>query len=79
MIPKVEFYDAVTESDEWDEMSAVAKVLNMGLGRNKIFKVLRRLKVLRYNNEPYQEYCDRGYFRQIEQRVTLPYGETIVK
>lgn len=78
LTPKADFYDAVVDSKTDSEMSEVAKVLNVGMGRNKIFKRLREMKILRYNNEPYQEYCDRGYFRQIEQKVTLPYGETLV-
>jgi len=41
-------------------MTAVAKVI--GTGRNKLFQFLRDNNVLRYNNEPYQEYIDRGWF-----------------
>lgn len=73
--PKGEFYDDVTGSDEWSEMTEIAKVLNFpDYGRNRIFKKLRKEKILRYNNEPYQEYVDRGYFRLIEQKIVLPYG-----
>lgn len=76
---KVEFYDAVAGSDDLTEMSMVAKVINIpGYGRNKIFELLREKKILRYNNEPYQAYVDRGYFKPIEQQVTLPYGNTII-
>lgn len=73
---KVDFYNAVADSKDMIEMSAVAKVLNIPrYGRNKIFGILRQNKILRYNNEPYQEYVDRGYFKLIEQKITLPYGE----
>tara|TARA_Y100001972_G_C7616355_1_gene309092 strand:- start:823 stop:1230 length:408 start_codon:yes stop_codon:yes gene_type:complete len=75
--PKVDFYDTVTKSDEWMEMSEVAKLLNyQKLGRNKIFNILRENKILRKNNQPYQEYVDRGCFKLIEQVYTTTYGDT---
>jgi phage antirepressor YoqD-like protein len=41
MRPAKEFYDAVTESDDWMEMSAAVKVLAVnGWGRNKVFDLL---------------------------------------
>ena len=74
---KNETWVRVSESDESIEMSAVAKILNYkGLGRNKIFEILRGMKVLRYNNEPYQEYIERGYFDVIVQEVQTSYGTT---
>ena len=79
MRPAKEFYDAVTESDDWMEMSAAVKVLAInGWGRNKVFDLLRDKGILRYNREPYQEYVDRGYFRTIEKEFTNPYGETAI-
>ena len=75
---KVDFYDTVTKSDEWMEMSEVAKLLNyQKLGRNKIFNILRENKILRKNNQPYQEYVDRGYFKLIEQVYTTTYDTRI--
>lgn len=65
--PKVEFYDAVTDSNDVADLGKVAKVLNVqGVGRTKLFAILRESGVLRHNNEPYQEYVDRGWFRVIE-------------
>jgi len=76
---KVDFYDAVAGTDDLTEMSMVAKVINIsGYGRNKLFEFLREKKVLRHNNEPYQQYVDRGYFKPVEQSVTLPFGQVIV-
>lgn len=40
--PKVEFYDCVTGSDDTIDMAEVAKVLNCGVGRNRIFSVIER-------------------------------------
>jgi len=74
--PAVDFYKAVTDSKDAIPMSQVAKVLDMGIGRNKLFELLRDKQILRHNNEPYQSFIDRGYFRVIEQKYTTPMGET---
>lgn len=66
MQPKEEFYDAVTGSPDTIDMRTVATVLNLGVGRNKIFEILRNNKVLDSKNTPYQAYIDRGYFRTVE-------------
>lgn len=70
--PKVEFFDQVASSSDAIEMATVAKTLNIKrLGRNKLFQILRDNKILRHNNQPYQEYCDRGYFRVVEQKYNV--------
>lgn len=75
--PKVEFYDDVTGSSDTIDMSEVAKILNIkGIGRNKLFEILRNKNILRNNNQPYQKYVDAGYFRIIESRYVLSNGET---
>lgn len=67
MKPKAEFYDDVTGSTDTIDIGSVAKVLNIpNMGRNKLFPFLRENKILNKRNEPYQEYVDKGYFRQIE-------------
>lgn len=76
--PKVEFFDTVANSKTALPMDRVAKVLDMGIGRNKLFELLRDKKILDRNNIPYQTYVDRGYFRVIEQKYTKPTGETVV-
>lgn len=78
MLPKAEFYDAVTNSPGTIDMAETAKVLNMGVGRNTIFKILRQQRVLNRNNIPYQEYIDRGYFRCIESKYTKADGTNCV-
>lgn len=76
MKPKAEFYDDVAGSKDSIEMGHVAKVLGIkGIGRNKLFSILRDKKVLDRNNVPYQSYVDRGYFRVLEQKYTVPSGE----
>jgi anti-repressor protein len=74
--PKVEFYDCVTGSDDTIDMAEVAKVLNCGMGRNRIFQLLREKEILNNSNQPYQQFVDRGYFRVVESRFTLPDGTT---
>jgi len=76
MKPKADFYDQVTGSKDAIDISSVAKVLNKGIGRNKLFELLREKKILQHNNQPYQTYIDRGYFRTIEQSYTHPNGTT---
>ena len=75
--PKAEFYDDVTGSSDTISMAEVAKVLNIkGLGRNKLFQILRDKSILQRDNTPYQNYVDRGYFRLIESKYTKPDGST---
>lgn len=72
---KVQFFHDVTGSRDAIEMSKVAKVLDCGMGRNKLFQFLRDNDVLRHNNEPYQRYIDSGWFRVIEQKYEAAPGE----
>ena len=76
MIPKVEFFDAVTDSTDAIDIGEAAKVLNMGIGRNKLFEFLRDMGVLQSSNQPYQKHIDTGHFRTIEQKYTKPDGST---
>jgi len=78
MAPKAEFFDAVTESTDTFEMSEVAKILDLGFGRNILFQNLRKLKILRTNNEPYQQYVDNGWFRCVETTFKKKNGNTAV-
>ena len=78
MRPKEEFYDAVAGSKTAIEMAAVAKVLNFnGVGRNKLFEILRDERILQSDNIPYQKYIDNGWFRTIEQKYSKD-GETYI-
>lgn len=74
--PKVEFFDAVADSKDAISIGEVAKTLNMGIGRNRLFEILRNKNILQADNIPYQKYIDAGYFRVIEQKYTRPDGET---
>lgn len=74
MQPKAEFFDAVAGSKTAISLGEVAKVLDMGIGRNKLFEILRQKHILMHNNQPYQQYVDMGYFRVIEQKYEV-HGE----
>lgn len=75
--PKAQFYDDVAGSKDSVEMGHVAKVLGIRrMGRNRLFSLLRDKKVLDKNNIPYQQYVDLGYFRVLEQKYSVPSGET---
>lgn len=79
MKPKADFYDAVASSKDVIDIGDAAKVLAVpGVGRNKLFSILRDRRILMSNNIPYQKYIDRGYFKLIEQSFTTPDGETRV-
>ena len=61
--PKIAFTEAVALAGNPIPISAVAKYLKLpGIGRNKLFKLLRTDKILRANNEPYQQHIDNGHF-----------------
>jgi Prophage antirepressor len=75
--PKGQFYDDVAGSKDSIEMGHVAKVLGIRrMGRNRLFSLLRDKKILDKNNIPYQQYVDLGYFRVLEQKYSVPSGET---
>lgn len=73
--PKVAFFEAVTNSKDAIDMASCAKVLDMGIGRNLLFKFLQGENILMKDNTPYQKYIDMGLFRVIEQEYRAPSGE----
>lgn len=68
LLPKAEFFDAVTDSKQAIPIGDVAKILDLGIGRNKLFEFMRDEKILMPDNRPYQKYIDAGYFRVVEQK-----------
>lgn len=71
MQPKADFFDAVTDSKTAIPIGDVAKILDIGIGRNKLFEFLRQKNILTADNRPYQKYIDSGYFRVIEQKYEV--------
>jgi len=79
LAPKAAFFDQVADSKDAVSIRDAAKVLNMpGIGQNKLFAILREQKILMKDNTPYQEFCDRGYFRLIEQKYSNQ-GEVCIR
>lgn len=64
--PKAEFYDAVANTESLLSVGDTAKLLDMGIGRNNLFKFLKEHKIFMKDNMPYQQYVDRGYFKVVE-------------
>lgn len=68
--PKVEVYDNLIELKDIIDMKKSAKLLNFyGIGRNRLFEVLRFQNILMKDNEPYQAYFEKGWFVVKEQII----------
>jgi anti-repressor protein len=78
MKPKADFFDAVADSKTAVAIGDVANVLGIrGIGRNRLFEILRDKKVLKEDNQPYRKFIDMGYFRVIEQKYQKN-SETVI-
>lgn len=76
--PKVEFHDAVRNTDNTILIRDFVNILNIkGFGEKKLFQYLRDKKIIQSNksskNLPYKEYIDDGYF-EVSENV-IPRGE----
>jgi len=63
--PLVEFANQVLNTENLIDMNAMAKLAaeeNIPIGRNRLFKWLRKNGIIMSDNLPYQKYVDRGYF-----------------
>ena len=76
--PKVEFYEDLVESKDLFLIGDIAKLIDCGLGRNKMMARLRLDGILMSNNIPYQRYVDAGYFKIRERGYKNRYQETRV-
>ncbi|XYR61382.1 phage antirepressor KilAC domain-containing protein [Bacillus amyloliquefaciens] len=71
--PIVDKYRQFLDADGLMKVGTLAKGLNIkGLGQNKLFIFLRDKKLLMKDNQPYQTYVNRGYFKVIAR--TTPVG-----
>jgi phage antirepressor YoqD-like protein len=73
--PKVRFHDSIAASKDCITVGDMAKLL--GTGRNRFFDWLRDRKILRRNNQPYQEFLERDYFDVKED--TLKNGKLYIQ
>ena len=72
--PKAMAFDTFMDGSNLQTMNDVAKCL--GIGRNKLFEFLRKEKIMRANNTPYQDYIDRGYFEVKEKPIQM--GDSVI-
>jgi anti-repressor protein len=77
-----ETWEQIKTAENCIDMKEAAKVLKYpGIGRNKLFAILRSSQLLMSNNQPYQSYIDRGWFHVIEvdKSESFGYGVMISK
>lgn len=79
MLPKAQFYDTVANTESLFSMADVAKTLDMGIGRNKLFAFLRDKGILDKYNHPYQKYVDAGYMRLVENHYKAGDNDVVYK
>lgn len=80
----VDFARAVEVSKGNIKIGEYAKILcdkdkGIDTGGKRLFEIMRELRILMSNNEPYQKYLDMGYLDFKLRTVTLPNGETILR
>ncbi len=77
--PFVKFASTVTKADNMIDVNTMSKMIqeknHIDIGRNRLYELLRKKKILMKNNEPYQDYIDRGWFKLIE--VVIKKGNKI--
>jgi anti-repressor protein len=69
MQPKIQLAEKCLTAKNLLSMNEVAK--EVGTGRKRLFEFLRQKKILMSNNQPYQEYIDRGYFQVKIKTLTM--------
>ena len=75
MKPKADYYDDIVDSDGLMTMDVAAKALHIkGIGRTKLFALLRQMKILNRHNIPYQEYINRDLFEVKQKVIEYPGG-----
>ncbi len=82
LLPKAQFHDAVTASEDCitiEEMSKVLHSKGIQIGRNRLYQWLRIESVLMSNNLPYQKFMEAGYFKVHEYTFTDRQGNPRIK
>lgn len=74
-----EAWDRIKSADNCIDMKEAAKVLKYpGIGRNKLFAILRDSRLLMKNNQPYQNYIDQGWFHVVEVDKSESFGFGVI-
>jgi anti-repressor protein len=59
-------------------MSEAAKLIGVpGMGRTNLYKFLKQSGIIMGNNEPYQQYIEKGYFKYVVKEITNGHGKVI--
>lgn len=67
--PKIKFIDKLLGTNSCFDLDIVHEVISYhGLKSTELLKILRVQKILDDNNLPYQEYCDKKYFRVVQAK-----------
>lgn len=75
--PKIMSIDRLLGSSNCIDLDIIHEVLKFqGIRNMELLRILRATHILDENNQPYQEFCDRKYFRVIEAKVVA--GGSIV-
>jgi len=75
--PRLNLINKLLGSKSCVDLDRVTQVIKFhNLSNTDLYKILRSRHVLDDNNQPYQEYCDRKYFRVVEAKVVVK-GEVI--
>ncbi len=68
--PRIEFINKLLGSKSCVDLDMITQVIKFHrLSNTDLYKILRSHHILDDNNQPYQEYCDRKYFRVVESKV----------
>lgn len=72
----VGLYSTFVDTESWDDMREVAAKLHVvGMGRNKLFQLLRDKGILDNRNIPYRKFVDAGYFKLSDAVRTTKKGK----
>jgi phage antirepressor YoqD-like protein len=64
--PKLKYINKLLGSNQCIDLEMVTQIIKYpGLKPSELFKMLRAFSVIDDNNIPYQEYCDKKYFRVV--------------
>jgi len=75
--PKLKYINKLLGSSQCVDLDIAHDVLKFkGIGSMELFKILRATHILDDRNQPFQEYCDRKYFRVVETKSVA--GGTIL-
>ena len=56
------------------DMSTAARIINRGIGRNQLYKILKTHGVIDCTNKPHQQFIDAGYFEFKQPQVPAQDG-----